>query len=90
MRIAREHARIMNFRAVHECHLAKLKTQLLTAGLRSVGFVLVTCLTFFFIALQKVQALQQELNKLLEKESANFISGTTVSNCEGETETISY
>ena len=49
----------------------------------------VTSFTFSSIVLQKVQALQQELNKALEKESANFVSGAAVSGFEGEIETIS-
>jgi len=56
---------------------------------RSVSFIHVTSFTFSSIVLQKVQALQQELNKALEKESANFVSGAAVSGCEGEIETIS-
>ena len=50
---------------------------------RSVRFMHVTSFTFSSIVLQKVQALQQELNKALEKESANFVSGAAVSGCEG-------
>ena len=57
---------------------------------RSVSFMHVTSFTFSSIVLQKVQALQQELNKALEKESANFVSGAAVSGFEGEIETISY